>query len=89
MIETWMTLVGISMSFGSFPQIIKLLKTKSSKDISIIFWFITIHGLCWWEYYGYLIGSICLIITNCICLILDIIVLILVIKYRKNGRNKF
>lgn len=81
--ELWMSLVGISMSLGGIPQAFRIYTRKASNDISIFLWVILIHGLAWWLYYGILINSISLIVTNSVCLVVDSIVLWLVIKYRK------
>lgn len=81
--ELWMSLVGISMSIGGLPQAIRMWKRKSSEDISITMWIVIIHGLCWWLYYGIVIGSVSLIVTNSVCLVLDSAVLLMVLKYRK------
>ena len=80
--ELWMCIVGISMSLGVLPQAYRLWKRKTSNDISIILWIVMIHGIAWWLYYGIKIGSISLVITNSVCLVLDSIVLALVITYR-------
>lgn len=83
MLELWMSIVGISMSLAGFPQIYRMWKRKTSDDISITLWIIIIHGIAWWLYYGIVIGSISLIVTNSVCLIFDSIVLLFVIKYRR------
>ena len=84
MLEIWMSIVGISMALGGIPQILRIKKRKVSKDISIWFWVIIIHGLLWWLYYGISINSISLIITNSVAIIVDLITIGFIIKYRKN-----
>jgi len=84
MIELWMSIIGISMALGGIPQILRIKKYKVSKDISIGFWIIIIHGLLWWLYYGISINSISLIITNSVAIIIDLITIGFIIKYRKN-----
>ena len=81
--ELWMCLIGISMALSGIPQIYKLYKFKSSNDISLILWIIVTHGIFWWLIYGIIINSISIIITNSICLFIDSIILILVVKYRR------
>lgn len=77
-----MSIVGISMSLAGIPQVYRMWKRKTSDDISIFLWIIMIHGIAWWLYYGITINSISLIITNSVCIVLDSIVLIMIIKYR-------
>ena len=86
--EIWMSIVGVSMSLGGLPQIYRMWKRKTSDDISIILWIILIHGMAWWLYYGILMNSVSLIITNSVCLVLDSCVLIMIIKYRRSSRRK-
>ncbi len=81
--ELWMSIVGISMSISGIPQIYRIWKRKTSNDISIVLWVIIVHGVAWWLYYGIIIGSISLIITNSMCLLFHSILLIMIIKYRK------
>jgi len=81
--ELWMSIVGISMALGGIPQIIKLLKRKTSEDISLLLWIIIIHGVAWWFCYGILIDSLSLIITNGICFIVDLVILLLIVRYRR------
>ena len=80
--EIWMIIVGISMSLGGFPQIYRMWKRKTSDDMSITLWVIMIHGIAWWLYYGITIGSTSLIVANIVCLVLDSIILVMIIKYR-------
>lgn len=80
--ELWMIIVGISMSLGGLPQVYRMYQRKTSDDISILAYLILIHGLCWWFYYGIIIDSLCLIVTNVICLIIDIPILIMIVRYR-------
>ncbi len=83
LMETWMVITGLSMAIGVIPQGYRLWKRKSSDDIAIIPTIILIHGLVWWLIYGIQLGSISLIITNCVALVLDSAILILIIKYRR------
>lgn len=78
-----MSIVGISMSLGGIPQAYRIYKRKTSEDVSIILWIVIIHGLFWWLYYGYLIDSLSMIVTNSVCIVVDLFVLFMIIKYRK------
>jgi len=83
-----MIIVGISMSLGGFPQIYRMWQRKTSDDMSIALWVIMIHGLIWWLYYGITIGSISLIVTNTVCIVLDSTILAMIIKYRYRKQKK-
>jgi uncharacterized protein with PQ loop repeat len=83
-VEIWMSMVGISMALAGLPQIRRLLKRKSSNDISIWAWLILINGQAWWLWYGYHLHSISLVATNVMCVIFSMTIIFLVLKYRKN-----
>lgn len=50
--EIFVTLVGVLMSLGYYPQIYKILKTKSAKDVSLISYIIFSFGTTTWFIYG-------------------------------------
>ena len=83
MIELWMTVVGLTMALSGIPQIIKLHQRKSSKDLSLSLWIILVHGQAWWLWYGFVVKSQSIIITNLVCVVIAIILLVMIIKYRK------
>jgi MtN3 and saliva related transmembrane protein len=63
-LETSATLVGIFSSFAMFPQVYRIFKRKSAKDLSILtYTFLFAAGIVW-VLYGVNIQSSPLIITN-------------------------
>ena len=64
LLETLATFVGIIGSFAMFPQVYRIFKRKSAKDISITtFGFLFIAGIIW-VIYGLNIQSFPIIISN-------------------------
>ena len=82
---TWITLIGLfaatCTTIAFLPQVIKAVKSKHTKDISVWMYLIFIIGLLSWLTYGILIQDIPLIIANAITFLLAGWVLILKIKY--------
>lgn len=72
---------------GYVPQIIRLLKTKQSKDISIFSWVIWIFSCSCGLVYSILLTRAELIISYASELILSLIILYLIVVYRKNDIN--
>lgn len=70
-------------TFGFVPQIIKMYKKKSSKDVSIIMLFQFVIGMSLWATYGVLIKDYIIIASNVIVVISLIIAIILYFKYSK------
>jgi MtN3 and saliva related transmembrane protein len=85
MIEQIIGYSGALISSISFlPQVIKLWKTKSGKDLSMVtLSFLTLNALLW-AVYGVIKDAKPLWITNVLMLIMLIVMIFLKIKYRKN-----
>ena len=74
-------LAGIIVAISLIPQVIKSWKTKSTKDISVMWTLIYLIGLILWIVYGIGILSFPIIIFVSIEALLAISLLILKIKY--------
>ena len=59
------TTLGILSGIAGFPQVIKIFRRKSAKDISIISYSLLLTGAMVWILYGLELGNLPLIITNC------------------------
>ena len=77
------TFFGVAMSLSYIPQIHRIIKRKSSEDISLIFLAIIALGLIFWFLYGLALGNWPLIIVNGLGLITTQAVLIIAWRYRK------
>ncbi len=79
---TILGLVAAACTTISFlPQVIKVWKTKSTKDISLGMFSLMTIGLFLWLYYGILTIQIPIILANAISFILALIILIFKLKY--------
>ncbi len=65
------------------PQIIKTIKTKSAKDVSMGMFVFFTTGVFLWIIYGALTNTMPLIIANSVIFCLSLIQIILKIKYDK------
>ena len=76
---------GSCAAIISVPQIYKVIKTKSAHDVAI--WTIVLLMITSFLYtvYGFLIGSLPLIITDIAAFILNTIMLVLRIVYGRKG----
>lgn len=75
-------------ALAEIPQIIKLLRRKSSDDLSLIAWFIIYFGQCSWLRYGIDEESISLIICNGVNIIFSITIMVLCVIYSKEYKRK-
>ena len=75
-------LVAAICTTSSFlPQVIKILKSKETKDISLLMYAILTAGLFLWLVYGVLLSDFPLILANGISFSLAMCVLVLKIRH--------
>jgi MtN3 and saliva related transmembrane protein len=72
---------GFLTTFAFLPQAIKTIKTKHTKDLSLIMLILTDSGLICWLTYGILISSLPIIAANTVSIALITTILIMKIKY--------
>ena len=81
----WVTLIGLlgatCTTISFLPQVIKILKTKKAKDISLSMYIILMTGLFLWLVYGLAIKDLPIIIANMTTFSLAAVVLILKLKH--------
>ncbi|HEY9245463.1 MAG TPA: SemiSWEET family transporter [Candidatus Methanoperedens sp.] len=79
-------LIGITAAllttFGFVPQIIKIHRTKSSKDVSLATLFQFSAGVALWTLYGFHIGDTIIIAANTISFITLVVSIVLYYHYR-------
>jgi len=73
--QSWMVeavgFVAGTLTTASFvPQVIKTVRSKSTKDISLAMWLMFSIGVGVWVVYGVLTHSFAIILTNVITLVL-------------------
>lgn len=72
----WIGFLAGSLTTISFiPQVIKVWKTHSTHDISLIMYSLFCIGVFVWVIFGILIGSISVVLFNAITLVLALIIL--------------
>ncbi len=69
-------LAAVLTTVAFIPQVIKVIKTKNTRDISLLMYIIFVLGILFWELYGILRSDMPIIIANFITLFLASIILI-------------
>ena len=86
MIKFIMTYIGFFAAFCTtiafLPQAIKVYKTKSTKDISLLMFLIFTIGVLSWLLYGFVINDLPVILANAVTLILSLFILLYKIKFK-------
>ncbi|WP_394748462.1 SemiSWEET family sugar transporter [Spongiimicrobium salis] len=76
-------LVAATLTTAAFvPQVYKVWKEKSTKDISLTMYCVLLLGLLLWLIYGIYHQSIAIILANAVTAFLVTIVLLLKLKYK-------
>lgn len=74
-------IAGAFVVFASLPQILKILKTKRTSDLSLPMYIALNIGTFLWIVYGFLTQQAAIIITNVIFQILNMSILLLKVKH--------
>jgi MtN3 and saliva related transmembrane protein len=74
-------IAGILCTISFIPQIVKIITTKQTKDLSLVTFSVFAFGVFLWFIYGIMIKQMPVILANGVTLGLIIIILIAKIKY--------
>ena len=80
-------LAGTLTSVAAIPQLIKTLKTRHARDISIWQPLLLSFGVALWMIYGILINDLPLIVANIIPLICNVALTGMKIRYGREDQN--
>ncbi len=82
--DTYLNLLGFSAAVltttAFVPQVVKVVKTKSTKDISLLMYLLFTAGVALWLIYGFAISSLPVIVANAITLLLSIVIIVYKLK---------
>lgn len=76
------TLAGTLTTVSFVPQVLKIWKSKSAKDISFGMFLLFSAGILLWLVYGILIGAQPIIIANSVTLVLALAIVVMKIRYK-------
>lgn len=80
---TLLGLLGGTLTTASFfPQVLKTLKTRSTKDVSLAMFLLLSTGITIWIIYGIKIGSVPIVIANSVSLVFSLVILTLKLIYK-------
>lgn len=74
-------IAGILTTASLLPQLIRTIKTKSAKDLSLGMFLFFVLGIICWLTYGIMVQEWPIIAANIITLIMAVILLVCKIKY--------
>ncbi len=77
-------IAGTLTTIAFIPQLLKVWKSKSAKDISYVMFILFVTGIVLWEIYGWEIHSLPVILFNIITFILGLAILVLKYIFDRN-----
>jgi MtN3 and saliva related transmembrane protein len=72
---------GVFLAISLIPQIIKSWKTRSTKDISLVWNSINLIGEMLWVIYGFYLNSYSLIIMSSVSFLMNVLMMLLKMKF--------
>jgi MtN3 and saliva related transmembrane protein len=75
-------LAGTITSITFLPQVIKIWKTRSAKDLSLMMFLLLMLGVILWLTYGLVIKDAAIIYTNSMVLAMSLILLYFKLRFR-------
>lgn len=75
-------IAGVLTTISFIPQLVKILRTREAKDVSLYMYVILTTGIVLWLIYGFLIKEFPIILANIISFILCSIIIAAKMKYR-------
>lgn len=72
---------GVCTTGSLLPQVIKTLKTKNTRDISLYMYILLSLGIFLWFIYGVLLKEMPIILANGVSLVFAVIVLVLKLRH--------
>ena len=82
-VETLGMIAGTLTTIAFVPQVLKIYRTKSAKDVSYLLFSIFSTGIVFWLIYGILIRSTPIIAANAVTLTLSVIIIGLKVRYHR------
>ena len=74
-------IAGTCTTLSFLPQLIKTLRSKETKALSLPYYIVLATGMFLWTVYGIFMGDAPIVLANAISLLLALTILILKIKY--------
>jgi MtN3 and saliva related transmembrane protein len=74
-------IAGVLTTAAFIPQVVKVWKTRSARDISLGMYAILVSGIVLWLVYGLLLGSWPIILANILTLVLAVAILVMKLRF--------
>lgn len=79
---------GIFTTFSFVPQMLKIIKTKHARDISLYMYLVMTTGTLLWLFYGILLGAMPIILANSVALFFCSFILVMKVFYGRKSDQR-
>jgi MtN3 and saliva related transmembrane protein len=87
-INTVGSVAGFCTTISMLPQLHSIWRRKSARDVSLTMILVLIFGIALWIVYGLGIGSVPIIVTNGVSLMVDLSVLAIKLHYDRKHASR-
>jgi MtN3 and saliva related transmembrane protein len=81
MIDIVGTVAATLTTLAFVPQVVKIWRSRSAKDISLPMYVVFTIGVAMWLVYGLMLGAMPIIIANCVTLVLAMSVVLMKLRW--------
>jgi MtN3 and saliva related transmembrane protein len=79
---------GVLMGVAPLLQIRRMLRERSSRDVSLGYFMILLAGFLLWISYGVAAGNLVLVIPNSVALLVGVALVMVVLRLRRRSADK-
>jgi MtN3 and saliva related transmembrane protein len=76
------TVAALCTTVSFFPQVIKIYRTRHTRDLSLPMYIIFSIGVFLWMCYGFLVHSVPIIVANAVIFVLTVYIMAMKLKYK-------
>jgi MtN3 and saliva related transmembrane protein len=82
------TVAGILMAISPLLQVRRMLRTRSSNDVSLLYLTMLCVGFLAWLAYGYSLGNPAMLISNTASLVFMLVTIVVALSFRRGGARR-
>ena len=83
LIEVLGLIAGTCTTLAFIPQLRRVIKTRSTADISLAMYVVYCSGLALWTIYGFLMESVSLILANFLTLVFALGIVVMKLRFER------
>lgn len=82
------TIAGLLMAVSPILQVRRMIRTRSSNDVSLLYLTMLCSGFVAWFAYGWALGNAAMIIANAASLVFMLFTIVVALRFRRAGAKR-